>query len=92
MVRLLSLNTEHTQMMLGFFVEYPKEKLPILLEIIQEFGQLAGFFINKKKSKLILKNIMVEEQKEITKLIQCEIVQKNKTSGNRSVNKEYRSV
>lgn len=26
-----------------FFVEDPKEKLPKLLKMIQEFGQLAGF-------------------------------------------------
>lgn len=31
-----------------FFIEEPKENLPKLLEVVKEFGQFAGFFINKK--------------------------------------------
>lgn len=44
-----------------FFLEDPRKNVIRLLEKI-EFGQLAGFYINKTKSKLLLKNITKKEK------------------------------
>lgn len=64
-----------------FFMEDPKTNLPKLIETIERFGKWAGFYINKNKSKLLLKNINNEEQNLIGILSQCEVVQKVKYLG-----------
>lgn len=40
-----------------FFMEEPQISVPKLIEKISEFGNLAGFYINKQKSKLLCKNM-----------------------------------
>lgn len=40
--------------------------IPRVLEIIDEFGQVAGFKLNKNKTKLLVNN-MSEQNKKITK-------------------------
>lgn len=69
------------QTILFFVVEEPKEELPKLLDLLQEFGQYAAFFMNKKKSKLMFKNVSAKEQQGIVELAQCEAVQKVKYLG-----------
>lgn len=64
-----------------FFIEDPKENLLILLRKIEEFGQLAGFYINKNKSKFLFKDIGGKEQEEIGKMSNCEVAQKVKYLG-----------
>lgn len=48
-----------------FFVKDPLETMPKLLRRINESRNLAGFFINKNKSKLIFKNMTVMQQKSL---------------------------
>lgn len=64
-----------------FFVEDPKTNVPNLIGTIEKFGKLVGFHINKKTSKLLLKNINKEKQILIESLSQCEVVQKVKYLG-----------
>lgn len=52
-----------------------------------EFGELAGLKINKTKSKLMFKNMRSEEQKEISQLVDCEVVNKYKYLGIELTNK-----
>lgn len=44
-----------------FFVQDPEENLQKMINKIEEFGQLAGLYINKKKSKILLKNVKKEK-------------------------------
>lgn len=48
---------------------------------MEEFGQVAGFYINKDKSKILLKNIQKKEQADIQKLSGCIVAQKVKYLG-----------
>lgn len=72
-----------------FLMEDPKQSLPLLLRKIEDFGQLAGLYINKNKSKLLLKNIRREDQEAIEKLSECEVVQKNQISRSRIDEQKY---
>lgn len=42
--------------------ENPKKSLSKIIEIIQEFGEVAGFKLNKTKTKLLVKNTSVQEK------------------------------
>lgn len=70
-----------------FLVDDPKENVPKLIDTIERFGLLAGFYINKTKSKLLMKNIRKKEQDEVANMIQCEVVQKIKYLGIDLINK-----
>lgn len=72
-----------------FFTKDPKENIPKVLDIIEKFGRIAGFYVNKTKSKLMLKNIRKEE---IANLTECEVVQKVKHLGIEITSKIYRSL
>lgn len=54
---------------------------------MEEFGQLAGLYMNKNKSKILLKNIKKEEQEIIGKMLRCEVAQKIKHLGVELINK-----
>lgn len=54
--------------MTSFFMENPRNSFPILILKIEEFGQLTGLYVNKNKSKIVLKNIRKEEQEVIKKI------------------------
>lgn len=40
-----------------FIMEEPLDTIPKLITKINEFGEVAGFWINRKKSKLLCKNM-----------------------------------
>lgn len=46
-----------------FFLEDPKENIGKLFDVIKEFGRLAGFHINVKKTKILCKHMSKEEEK-----------------------------
>lgn len=54
---------------------------------IEEFGNLAGFYINKNKPKIILKNVKKCEYEEIEKMTRCEVTNKVKYLGIELTNK-----
>lgn len=64
-----------------FFVQNPEENLPRIIDKINKFGQLAGLYINKKKSKILTKKVRKETHTEIEKLTGCEVVNKVKYLG-----------
>lgn len=64
-----------------FLVQNPIQTLPILLDKIKEFRDLAGLYINISKSKLMCKNTLKTKQEEIGKLTECEVVNKTKYLG-----------
>lgn len=70
-----------------FFIEDPLQNLPILIKKLEGFGQLAGLYINRDKSKLLLKNIRKEEQVEIQKQSRCVVAQKVRYLGIEITNK-----
>lgn len=53
-------------------IEDPVNSLPQLIDVINEFGILAGFYLNQIKSK-----IMTEKKiNQLRRLTECEIVNK----------------
>lgn len=68
-----------------FFVQNPEENTQRIKEKIEEFGQLAGLFINKKKSKIPLK--VASRKEEIEGKCGCEVVHKVKYLGIELTNK-----
>lgn len=51
-----------------FITENPTKTLPILIGKIKKFGDLAGFYLNKTKSKIMCKNVDKNQQKIIEEL------------------------
>lgn len=64
-----------------FIMENPIESIPRLFEEIREFGNLAGFYINKNKTKIMCKNMQLTKQRELEELTGCEIMKKVKYLG-----------
>lgn len=64
-----------------FIIEESKTTMPKLLNRIEEFGRLAGFYINKQKSKVICKNMDKKQQKELEETTKIENVKKIKYLG-----------
>lgn len=62
-------------------VEDPFYTVNKLFDIIKEFGELAGFQINYKKTKIMCKNIDKAEELEIHLKTGCEVVDKFKYLG-----------
>lgn len=48
---------------LMFITENPLQNSPILLKKIKEFGDLAGFNVNKTKSQVMCKNVMKKKRR-----------------------------
>lgn len=48
-----------------FIMKEPMESVPKLFDKISDYGELAGFFINRNKSKLICKNMTNQQQKDL---------------------------
>lgn len=51
---------------LVFILEDPLNSIPRTIQAIEEFGKVAGVYLNQKKSKLTLKNISKEQIDKIT--------------------------
>lgn len=62
-------------------LEDPYVRIIKLFDSVKEFGELAGFVINYKKTKILCKNIANEEEMMIQKLTGCEVVDKIKYLG-----------
>ena len=58
------------------YVENPKDSTPKLLELIQEFSQVAGYKINAQKSVAFLYTNNETEEREIKEWIPFTIVPK----------------
>lgn len=61
-----------------FIMKNPKEIIPSLFERIKKFGDMAGFYINKTKTKIMCKNMQIRKQKELEYLTGCEVTNKVK--------------
>lgn len=57
-----------------FVIEDPIENITILLEKIQRFGKVAGFYLNRMKSKILCKNMTNLQKMKVSELSQCEVV------------------
>lgn len=55
--------------------------MPILLNKIKEFGNLAGFYLNKEKSNLMCKNMSQKKQEELINKTGCRLTKKAKYLG-----------
>lgn len=66
---------------LVFILEDPLETLTKIVQVINAFGNLAGFYLNQSKSKILLKNMTSKRVEEIKKLTKCEIISKVKYLG-----------
>lgn len=64
-----------------FVAERPEKSLVHLLSKIKECGDLAGLYINRKKSKILCKNVLKKVQIELENTTSCEIVSKVKYLG-----------
>lgn len=51
------------------------------LKRVKEFGDPAGFYVNKKKSKIMCKNLSTTIIAKLAKISECNIVQKAKYLG-----------
>lgn len=65
---------------LVFILEDPVNSLLRTIQVINEFGKLAGFYLNQSKSKILL-NVSRQREEDIRKVISCEIVNKIKYLG-----------
>lgn len=72
---------------LVFILKDPSSSIPRTIQVIEEFGKVAGFYLNQKKSKLMLKNISKEQIEKIKRLTYCEVVTKIKYLGVMLTNK-----
>uniref|UniRef100_A0A803SNV6 Reverse transcriptase domain-containing protein n=1 Tax=Anolis carolinensis TaxID=28377 RepID=A0A803SNV6_ANOCA len=62
-------------------IEDPRSKLQLWLSKIQDYGEVAGFYINKKKSKILTKNITKTNQEIIQNLTGISVSKKIKYLG-----------
>lgn len=53
---------------LVFIIEDPIKSTPVLLKEIEQYGNVAGLKINKKKMKFIVKNMIKKTQKLLISL------------------------
>ena len=59
------------------YIENPKDSTPRLLELIQQFGSVAGYKINAQKSVAFLYTNNETEEREIEELILFTLVSKS---------------
>ena len=59
------------------YIENPKDSTPRLLELIQQFGRVAGYEINAQKSVAFLYTNNETEEREIKELIPLTIAPKS---------------
>uniref|UniRef100_A0A2D4KMA0 Reverse transcriptase domain-containing protein n=1 Tax=Micrurus paraensis TaxID=1970185 RepID=A0A2D4KMA0_9SAUR len=64
-----------------FIIEDPIDPGPILLREIDKFGKLAGLKINKDKTKMLVKNLTENRQKELGEIMGLQIINKIKYLG-----------
>lgn len=64
-----------------FIFEDPLKSIPKTIQVIEEFGKVAGFYLNQSKLKLLFKNVSKEWINQIKQTTECEIVTKIKYLG-----------
>lgn len=64
-----------------FITENPTKMVPKLLNKIKNFGELVGFYLNYKNTKILCKNMTNKEETESQNLMKCEVVNKVKYLG-----------
>lgn len=61
-----------------FILEDPINSFPSMMKKIKDFGDLAGFYIKKNKSKIICKNVKTSNTEALAKISECEMVKRVK--------------
>lgn len=64
-----------------FILEDPRKSLPLLLNKIKHFGDLAWLYINKSKSKIMCKNLHTIKSDELVDISECEVIKRTKYLG-----------
>uniref|UniRef100_A0A2D4PAM0 Reverse transcriptase domain-containing protein n=1 Tax=Micrurus surinamensis TaxID=129470 RepID=A0A2D4PAM0_MICSU len=64
-----------------FILQDPQETGSKLIKKIEEYGEMAGFKINREKIKILVKNITEKQKKELTKILDIQITKKVKYLG-----------
>uniref|UniRef100_A0A670IIG6 Reverse transcriptase domain-containing protein n=1 Tax=Podarcis muralis TaxID=64176 RepID=A0A670IIG6_PODMU len=62
-------------------LEEPRESIGKALEILEEYGKLSGFKLNKLKTKMLTKNLKSEEKEELERKYGIKIAKKIKYLG-----------
>ena len=66
-----------------FILEDPLKGIETLKSKLKEFGAVAGFKVNKQKTKMLTKNMSSQEQIKLTKTRVFQIEIKGEMFGNR---------
>ena len=74
------------------YIENPKDATRKLLELINEFGKVAGYKINAQKSLALLYSNDEKSESEIKKILPFTIATKNKISRNKPTYGDKRPV
>uniref|UniRef100_A0A670II53 Reverse transcriptase domain-containing protein n=1 Tax=Podarcis muralis TaxID=64176 RepID=A0A670II53_PODMU len=62
-------------------VENPVESASRVVELLEDFGRLSGFRLNRKKTKILTKNMTDQEKSQLEEKIGIEVVNKVKYLG-----------
>lgn len=62
-------------------LEDPQDSVKEALQKIEEFGEVAGFKVNKNKTKMLVKNLTKEETKDLEQKVEIMVVKKVKYLG-----------
>uniref|UniRef100_A0A670HTD8 Reverse transcriptase domain-containing protein n=1 Tax=Podarcis muralis TaxID=64176 RepID=A0A670HTD8_PODMU len=66
---------------LVLFLENPIESISRAVELLEEFGKLSGFKLNRGKTKILIKNLTAQERSQLEQQVDIKVVNKVKYLG-----------